>query len=85
MFTQLEQHKLDEITQLQDQASKGNNFALDQLMPIIYAAKKKLSLKRNALQVEFDISDIPSDFEAEWMIQLNEIIESIEKLARTIS
>lgn len=30
-------------------------------------------------KLKFDISDIPSDFEAEWMIQLNEIIESIEK------
>lgn len=44
MLTQLEQHKLDEL----GQASKGNNFALDQLMPIIYAAKKTQPKKKCA-------------------------------------
>lgn len=46
---------------------------------IVNAAKEKLTLKRNALQMDIDISEIPNDSEATWMIQLNEILDSIEQ------
>ena len=140
MPTQLEQFKPNEVTLLLGQASKGDNLALDQLMPIIYpdlkriasgirhkqmvvsktlnttslvneawlklnkygikaesrkhffciiakamrqilvnSAKEKLCLKRNAKQMTLDVSNLATDSDAQMMIQIDEIIESIEE------
>lgn len=47
---------------------------------LVNAAKEKQCLKRNAQREEgFDISDIALDSQAEWMLQLDEIIDSIEQ------
>ena len=139
MTSQTELLEPHEITVLLDQASSGNDMALDQLIPIIYpdlkriasgvrhkqlavsrtlnttslvneawlrlnkhgvkaksrkhffcitakamrqilvnAAQEKLSLKRHANQVTLDVSRIASEPEAEFMLQLNEVVESIE-------
>ena len=139
MTAKLHQIEPNEITVLLDQASHGDDLALDQLIPIIYpdlkriasgirhkqlaisrtlnttslvneawlrlnkhgvkaksrkhffcitakamrqilvnAAQEKLSLKRHANQVTLDVSRIANEPEAEFMIQLNQVVESIQ-------
>lgn len=46
---------------------------------LVNSAKEKLCLKRNAKQMTLDVSNIASDSEAQLMIQLGEVIESIEE------
>ncbi len=45
---------------------------------LVNAAEEKLCIKRHANQMALDVSNIASESEAEFMIKLNEIIESIE-------
>jgi len=139
MANQIESFKPSEITLLIDQASVGDNEAMNRLMPIIYpdlkliasgirhkqmivsntlnttslvneawlklqkygikassrkhffciiakamrqilvnTAKEKLCLKRNAKQLTLDVSELANSSEADFMIKLNEIVDSIE-------
>jgi RNA polymerase sigma factor (TIGR02999 family) len=46
---------------------------------LVNAAKDKLCLKRNAKQMTLDMNNISNDSEADFMVKLDEIIESIEE------
>jgi len=46
---------------------------------LINSAKEKLCLKRNAKQMTLDVSNLATDSEAQLMLQIDEIIESIEE------
>ena len=46
---------------------------------LVNSAKEKLCLKRNAKQMTLDVSNIATDSDAQMMIQIDEIIESIEQ------
>lgn len=46
---------------------------------LVNSAKQKLCLKRNAKQMTLDVSNLATDSDAQLMIKINEIIESIEE------
>ncbi len=46
---------------------------------LVNSAKEKLCLKRNAKQMTLDVANLATDSEAQLMIQIDEIIESIEE------
>jgi len=45
---------------------------------LVNTAKEKLCLKRNAKQLTLDVSELANSSEADFMIKLNEIVDSIE-------
>lgn len=46
---------------------------------LVNSAREKLCLKRNAKQMTLDVSNLATDSDAQLMIQIDEIIESIEE------
>ena len=46
---------------------------------LVNSAKEKLCMKRNAQQMTLDVSNIATDSEAQLMVQMDEIISSIEE------
>ncbi len=45
---------------------------------IVNTANEKLSLKRHSKQIDVDVCEISNDSQATWMLQLDEILDSIE-------